>query len=62
MSFIERCALYGVSAKRTILLVLYREVSAIWGVRYRGENCVSFIERCPIYGVSAIEDKIVCPL
>ena len=52
----------GCPLLRTKLFVLYREVSAIWGVRDRGQNCVSFIERCALYGVSAIEDKIVCPL
>ena len=48
--------------QRTKLWVLYREVCAIWGVRYSGQKCVSFIERCAQYVVSAIEDKIVCPL
>ena len=46
--------------QRTKLWVLYREVCAIWAVRYGGQNCVSIIERCALYGVSA-EDKIVCP-
>ena len=52
----------GCPAIETKLCVLYREVFAICGVRYRGQNCVSFIERCALYAVSAIEDKIVCPL
>ena len=47
---------------RTKLCLIYSEICAIWGVRYRGKNCLSFIEWCPLYGVSAIEDKIVCPL
>ena len=59
LSLIERCPLYGESAIGTTFCVLYRDVCAIWCVRYRG---VSLIERCPLYGESAIEDNILCPL
>ena len=52
----------GCPLKRTKMCVLYREVRAICGVRYRGQNCVSFVERCALFGLSAMEDKIVCPL